>query len=725
MCMSKQTRILDIKLFLYGLGRHIYPKIFTPKYYRNYMKRHAADKRAYLFLSHREENQDFSSLKTDLKVIAYYLPQFHTFPENDLWWGKGFTEWTNTRSARPRVAGHYQPREPHADIGYYCLEDVSVLAKQARLAKQHGIYGFCMYYYWFSGKKLMQKPLDNLLKHPEVDFPFCLCWANENWSRRWDGSENLVLIAQKYRPEDALLFIKDIAPYLRDKRYIRSNSKPILIVYKIQELPNPKEVFNIWRTWCRENGIGEIEIWAVRSNLKRLSQSFSDLVDREVEFPPHLVTPSWCFDQIRSGQDYWKNYETLVHWVQHPVSAEPLPDKKKPIVRAAMLGWDNTARHKTSSATIFNNFSLYNYYLWLKYIIQYTRKRFLEQDRFVFINAWNEWAEGTYLEPDRKYGYANINVTSRAIFGRPFEPVVEDNAVIIVCLESLGDIIACEPVIQAVKEKYPGRPVYWAVYALLADVLQGHPGLAGILPVYTMPQWQNFKKTLPRSVKIVDLHFAQRHYIFDKGRLSCNSNKPDITEENYYAKGSSLLDIFSKTAGLASNNAAPTFYVAPFAQKPQHLPAKYIVVHTQASVSARNWDYDKWQALLAYLRQQHLPVVEVGSTPLLAREEGCIDCTNLPSIHDTALVLKGSAAFIGIDPSMAHLANALGVPGVVLLGKYGPFSRYMPYSGAYQDGSNAKVLYADNDGPARDISVQSVITALNALLARRQYVKEK
>lgn len=712
------NKVLDVKLFFYGLGKRFFPKVFVPKYYRNYMKRHFPQGEKYQFLAHREENQDFSRYDTDLKVIAYYLPQFHTFPENDAWWGKGFTEWTNTRSAKPRCAGHYQPREPHADIGYYDLSDINVMARQAALAKQHGIYGFCMYYYWFSGKKLMEKPLDNLMKHPEVDFPFCLCWANENWSRRWDGSEESVLIAQKYTPQDPLLFIQDVAPYLKDKRYIRVNGKPVLLVYKIQELPNPAEAFAIWRQWCRQNGIGEIEIWAVRTN-GSFSYSFGNLVDREVEFPPHPVIPNWQMKQAIHQLDTWTDYKSLVYDIMHPCKADPLPDKNRPIVRSVMLAWDNTARHKNTKAGIYNKFSLYTYYLWLRYLIEYTRKHFAQPERFVFINAWNEWAEGSYLEPDRKYGYAYLNVTSRAIFGLPFEMPLEANAAVIVCLESLGDIIACEPVIEAVKKQYPGRPVYWVVYAPYADVLQGHPGLAGIVPVYSVAQWQQMKKKAPATIKVIDLHFYNREYLFAGGKVFPNSNTRQISYGNYYDEGQSLLDIFSKVAGLPSNNAAPHFYIAPFAKKPANLPARYIAVHTLSSTTQKDWSLEKWQELVRILKKHQLGVVEIGHGALLAQEEGCVNCTSLPSIHDTAAVLAGALAFVGVDSSMAHLANALGVPGVVLLGKYGNFPHYMPYSGDYQNGSNAVILRACHQAPAREIPVQDVWRALEQLLNRK------
>ena len=186
-----------------------------------------------------QDDESFDLSRAEAKLITFYLPQFHTFPENDKWWGKGFTEWTNTRKAQPRFPGHYQPRTPHMDIGYYDLADVNTLKRQVELAKAHGITAFCMYYYWFDGKKLMEKPLEMFLAHPEIDFKFCLCWANENWTRTWDGQANSVLIQQNYSEENDVNFIADLKRYLKDPRYLRCNGRPVILVYHAKILPDP------------------------------------------------------------------------------------------------------------------------------------------------------------------------------------------------------------------------------------------------------------------------------------------------------------------------------------------------------------------------------------------------------------------------------------------------------------------------------------------------------
>lgn len=236
-----------------------------------------------------QDDERFPRLDPEVRAITFYLPQYHTFPENDEWWGKGFTEWTNTRKAKPRFPGHYQPRTPHKDIGYYDLSQVETLKRQAALAKAHGIDAFCMYYYWFDGKKLMEKPLDLLISHPEIDLKFCLCWANENWTRTWDGQEKSVLIQQNYSDENDIRFIQDLKKYITDPRYVRCDGKPVILIYHAKILPDPNKTFAAWRDWCRKNGVGEIQIWSCRTFIRTDEFKKPVEVDREVEFPPHMV----------------------------------------------------------------------------------------------------------------------------------------------------------------------------------------------------------------------------------------------------------------------------------------------------------------------------------------------------------------------------------------------------------------------------------------------------
>ena len=371
--------------------------------------------------SEYQEDCDFSAYNTDIKALAFYLPQFHTFPENDMWWGKGFTEWVNVRSGDVRFAGHYQPRIPHSDIGYYCLDDIAVLRQQAILAKRHGIYGFCFYYYWFSGKRLMEKPVDMLLEHTEIDLPFCLCWANENWTRAWDGQSKNILIGQEYSDDDDQLFMRDIKKYIDDSRYIRINGKPLILVYNPGQIPDCHRSFKAWRKAAQEIGLGEILIWTCQTANNTASLlKIEDCIDAEVEFPPHnLWMESFAVRGVDVGgkSAFLYNYQCIVNYIAKRLKRNDVT--KVPIHRGCMMAWDNAARRKDGWFTYYA-FSLRSLYRWVLAIADRTRKDFPPEEQFMFINAWNEWGEGTYLEPDEKYGYANINTVSKGLLSLPF-----------------------------------------------------------------------------------------------------------------------------------------------------------------------------------------------------------------------------------------------------------------------------------------------------------------
>lgn len=346
----------------------------------------------------------------DIKTIAFYLPQFYPIPENDEWWGRGFTEWTNVTKAVPQFVGHHQPQLP-IDLGFYDLRLIDVQKRQIELAKKYGIYGLCFHHYWFGGKRLLETPVKNFLSNPDVlDFPFCLCWANENWTRVWDGLENEILIAQKHSPEDDLAFIKDLQQAFQDKRYIRINSKPVLIVYRPLLLPEPQKTVERWRKYCRESGIGEIYLIGVRAFglLNPTEIGF----DSAVEFPPHYVTTQIVNDKVKIINPYFHgwifDYESLVRDKRY------LKRDQFTIYKTVSPGWDNTAR-QPNKGYIFSNSKPQFYKEWLLDVINFTKVNYSKHEQFVFINAWNEWAEGAHLEPDRKYGYGYLRATAEAI----------------------------------------------------------------------------------------------------------------------------------------------------------------------------------------------------------------------------------------------------------------------------------------------------------------------
>lgn len=347
----------------------------------------------------------------DVKLIAFYLTQFHPTPENDRWWGKGFTEWTNTTKARPLYPGHYQPHLP-TDFGFYDLRVRETRRDQIATAKQYGIGGFCYYYYWFSGKRILHAPLDDMLADKESDMPFCLCWANENWTRRWDAAEHEILIAQKYRKNDDLEFIKSVAPFMRDSRYIRHNGGPLLLVYRPQHLPNAKKSAEVWRKYCREQGLGDLQIFCCFSHSNWDYHQFD--FDGGVEFPPHnMVRASY-----HGEMDMVKGFEGYVFDLCDVAELYLKRDYSNMNgFRGVFPSWDNTSR-RNLICSIGLNGTPENYEFWLKEAIRKTREDYPSQQRFVFINAWNEWAEGCHLEPDRKYGHAFLEATERALSGK-------------------------------------------------------------------------------------------------------------------------------------------------------------------------------------------------------------------------------------------------------------------------------------------------------------------
>lgn len=379
-----------------------------------------------VFDSKYQNNLDFSDRELSVKMLAFYLPQFHRIKENDEWWGEGFTEWSNTTKTSPRFSGHYQPRTPHQDIGYYDLSNVETMKKQVNLARQHGIYGFCFYYYWFSGRRIMEKPIDMLLDHPEIDIKFCLCWANENFTRAWDGLNKEILLGQSYSFEDQTSFIIDLKKYIDDERYIRINGKPLIIVYNPGEIPEINKTFQKWRE-CAENiGIGEILIWTCQTaNNTAESLNIENIIDAEVEFPPHNM-----WHEILGVRDLdlngkaanIYNYNKLVKIIEKQYELDKELARKVPLHRTCMMGWDNSARREENWTT-FYGYSLKSFYKWASLMVEETENIYTEEERFVFVNAWNEWAEGTYLEPDEKYGYANINTLSKALYKIPFERI--------------------------------------------------------------------------------------------------------------------------------------------------------------------------------------------------------------------------------------------------------------------------------------------------------------
>ena len=364
-----------------------------------------------------------------VKKIAFYLPQFHTIPENDEWWGKGFTEWTNVKAARPQFKGHYQPESPLNDK-YYNLLDSEIQVWQAELAKKYGIDAFCYYHYWFEGKLLLEKPMEKMLHNPMVEMPFCICWANETWARTWDGQETNILIKQNYNEgkEGWIKHFYYLLPFFKDSRYLMHDGKPMLVIYKPQLIINCKEMLECWNELAKKNGfpglyIGYQHHSAFDYNLDNMKLDFGIEFEpmytvREINqeknstiglFLRYLTQPKWFYRKIieklfQTPQIYY--YDEIWKRINNRI-----PEKEH-IMPGAFCAWDNTPR-KGKKATVFLGSTPEKFEKNMLERVKRAEK--IYHAEYIFINAWNEWAEGAHLEPDKKnkYGYLEAikNVT--------------------------------------------------------------------------------------------------------------------------------------------------------------------------------------------------------------------------------------------------------------------------------------------------------------------------
>ena len=361
----------------------------------------------------KKSDRYFEREEGDIKLIAFYLPQFHNTKENDKWWGNGFTEWNNVTRAIPQIKGQYQPQLPD-ELGFYDLSHNDIFYKQIELAKKYGVYGFCFHYYWFSGKKLLEKPIYNYLNDKNLDFPFMLCWANEPWTRAWDGTEKEVLMPQSFQKEDYIKFIEDIMPFFNDERYIKINNCPILIIYRPQYFPKEAmdAAIEVWRDYVTLNGFNDLYLINAESHDFDSNNKYKNF-DASVQFFSHKMSKNLHRDRnaVILNPEFKGGVYDLENFVKEKTYLE---DFNYILYRTVLPSWDNTAR-TMSNATIFNNSSPELYKEWLGNIIEYTKKNYPQKNQFAFLHSWNEWAEGAHLEPDKKYGFAYLEATLKAL----------------------------------------------------------------------------------------------------------------------------------------------------------------------------------------------------------------------------------------------------------------------------------------------------------------------
>ncbi|MGE0815638.1 MAG: glycoside hydrolase family 99-like domain-containing protein [Vicinamibacterales bacterium] len=347
-----------------------------------------------------------------VQVVAFYLPQFHPIPENDVWWGRGFTEWTNVSKAAPQFVGHDQPRLP-GELGFYDLRLPEVQRRQVALARLFGVSAFCFYYYWFGGRRVLERPLEQFMADDAIDFPFCVCWANEHWTRRWDGHEDEVLLEQAHSPDRDAAFIVDVEPALAHPRYLRIDGRPVLLVYRAGLLKDPAATIARWRDHRRRAGLPDLFLVATDAfeTLDPATIGF----DAVVEFPPNtagrpLPTPitdsRTAVNPGYAGTVY--RYRDMWRW--RLGRAAP----SYTLFRSACAGFDNEARRPGAGATYFGATAA-AYGRWLMAACRTTLAEPRRDRRLVFVNAWNEWAEAAYLEPDRRHGYAHLARTAAAV----------------------------------------------------------------------------------------------------------------------------------------------------------------------------------------------------------------------------------------------------------------------------------------------------------------------
>ncbi len=367
-----------------------------------------------------------------MRTICFYLPQFHAIPENDAWWGPGFTDWANVRRAAPRFPGHYQPHVP-SELGYYDLTSREARAAQAELARSHNVGGFAYYHYWFNGKLLLERPLEEVLSLGEPDFPFCLCWANENWTRSWDGEERRVLLRQNYAAYDALEHIRYLARAFHDRRYIRVKDRPLFLVYNPSDIPDIAGRVIAWREAAGNLGLPGLYLASVLSHRNGLSPAAALAVgfDASVEFFPSRRMAlrrepgsrlPWLFGRawnraarlLGLGKVLPELPVTNVFSYGEAVKSvleSPAPRFKT--FPCVMPSWDNSPRRRTG-ATVLQNLDPALYAEWLDHALRRVEAH-EEDERIVFINAWNEWAEGCHLEPDVRNGGGFLEATRDAL----------------------------------------------------------------------------------------------------------------------------------------------------------------------------------------------------------------------------------------------------------------------------------------------------------------------
>lgn len=367
-----------------------------------------------------------------MKLISFYLPQFHEIPENNQWWGKGFTEWSNVKKAVPLFHGHLQPRVP-LNNNYYDLSDINVMREQVKLAKDSGMFGFCFYHYWFDGRLLLQKPIEQFLENKDIDFHFCICWANEHWTKAWESDKNTVLIEQKYGNEEEWKSHFDyLLPYFKDYRYIVENNKPMIVIYRPDIIPCLNKMLDFWNALAVENGFDGLCFCYQHPSFGLMKKKDDSRFTYCIEYQP-----TYAQSLIRNKKH--KLLRRLKHFLDHffetffkkdlrylsqkkgptvfdydevwtyIINSKPISSKSIP---GAFVNWDNTPR-RGKTGIYYVGYSTEKFEKYLSLQIKHAKEDY--HTEYVFLFAWNEWGEGGFLEPDEKEQYGRLNAVKKAI----------------------------------------------------------------------------------------------------------------------------------------------------------------------------------------------------------------------------------------------------------------------------------------------------------------------
>ncbi len=663
---------------------------------------------------------------SDAKIIAFYLPQYYRIESNDIYHGAGFTEWTNSSQATPLFCGHNQPHIPY-DVGYYSLTTPDVMLRQVDLARRYGVYGFCFHYYWFSGHRTMEKPLKMLLDNPEIDIPFCFNWATENWTQKWDGGKSGVIYQHRFQPEDPVNFMKDILPFFNDKRYIRINGRPVLIIYTL-EVFDPdyaRNMIETFRKTARENGFPDLYILLSTFQPYR-EETIEDFnLDGAVEFPPSGMNLD-CKTILPAGYinpDFYGTVFDLKEYVNKRKYIHEYGTKN--VFRSALVSFDNTARKSKWDGVVFHGASPDVYGKWLQDILEINRKEKREEDNnIVFVNAWNEWAEGCHLEPDMFYGYGYLEATRDAIYrarglnteyiSKQVEEILKQGVgkvhFYVLCTESRSKVIACEPIPRYLKKHYKGCMVSWCLINEYKEFVKYNPHVDEVLTRENLMELEQMLSGIAeKSKEAVIVDCCYNGYTMENSAVVHeNVINPQITAHNFLQYGS-LLESASAVAGIPKIKAEPVFYLCPETDNP-FAGERYVVLYSKPDGAEKEWQYAKWKTLAENICKSGIKVIEIGDVARVWTEhEYYIDYTGDKSIQVIAQIINGSLAFVGGDNEYAHIANAMHKASVILYGKQKE-NEALPYSGFFENNRDDVFLFHKNG--VKGITSEMVITNL-------------